>query len=317
MIKQFASNNPLVLTLIPVLVLVHLVLGFYFPNFSNLMEGSDNLWNIDFYAIPMLYSKIIAFFLICGNAFLLNYIFNSIEFYDRLTFIPSILYISLLFLFPISLQLSEDLISHLFFIIYLYHIFKIKQNDDARNSSFLAGFFLGISASFLPVFSIFLILIHIALIIIRPFSLREHLLPSIGFIIPFLWIPLVNMDFLQNLILFRSQLHYSNVNIGILIVTIVVVGILIIIAHKKILERRFKSSIHFRKMNSITLIAFFLTIFTCIFILGVSDSYFYITISVTVLPFILSYAFLDLRIKWVSYILFYCLLAINVIKFFV
>src|SRR5690554_4622245 len=315
MIKYFANNQSIILVLIPVFVLLHMLMDFYFPEFNMLAVGQENLWNLDFKQINPFLSKSLAFVFICVNAILLNFVFSTLEFYDRFVYLPSIMYVLMVFLFPISLRFGEDLIAHFFFILSFYHLLSIRQNDDARNNTFLSGLFLGTTATFLPVYSSFIFIIWFGVFTIRPFVLREYLLLLVAMIFPFLWVILVNPFFLDEFFIFDSMLDFSRYGDFVIFLPHIAIVLLTLLANKKILERRLKSSIRYKRIMAITIFTLLFSVALSVAIFILFDSYFYFTTAVVILPFILPYAYLNVKLKWLPNILFYALIILNVVKF--
>jgi len=316
MIKYFANNQSFIVILIPVFVFLHMLLDYYFPSFNMLAIGQENLWNVDFKNFDPLLSKILAFVFICINALLLNFVFNKLEFYEKFVYLPSILYVLMVFLFPISLRFGEDLLGHFFFILSFYQLLSIRQNDDARNNTFLSGLFLGIAATFLPIYASFILIIWFGVFTIRPFVLREYILPLIAMLFPFLWVVLVDPFFLDAFFSFDSTLNFSRFGDFVIFLPHIVIIILALLAHKKILERRLKSSIRYKRISAITIFTLLFSASLSLVILIFFHTYFYFTIGAAILPFILPYAYLNVKHKWVPNILFYSLIILNVIKFF-
>lgn len=315
MIKFFANNEPYVLILIPILVAGHLVLDIYFPSFEMLAVGQENLWDLDFNLIPALYARIGAFVFVCVNAFLINYVFNTHEFFERNTYLPSLIYVLLVFLFPMSLRLGEDLIGHTFFILSLHQLFNIKQNDDARHMTFLSGLFIGFAATFLPVYIYFLVFIWLGTLSIRPFVLREVLLPVFGALIPLLWVWLIDLEFYESFINFNSKLDYSKYGNILIFVPHAIVLFLIIISNKNILDRRAKSSIRYKRILGLVIYTLLFSILAGTIILTFFSTYFYFTIGAVILCIILPYAYHGAKHTWIPAGLFYVLLFLNVVKF--
>src|SRR5690554_700579 len=129
MIKYFANNNSFIVLLIPLFVVLHMLLDFYFPSFSMETIGQENLWNLDFNLLGSMTSRVLALLFICINAILVNFVFNTLTFYDKFIYLPSLIYVFIVFLFPISLTFGEDLVGHLFFIISFYQLLSIQQNE--------------------------------------------------------------------------------------------------------------------------------------------------------------------------------------------
>jgi hypothetical protein len=316
MIKYFANNQSFIVILIPVFVFLHFLMDYYFPAFNLLAIGQENLWNLDFKSIDPFLSKALAFIFICVNAIILNFVFNTLEFYDKFIYLPSILYVLMVFLFPISLRFGEDLLGHFFFILSFYHLLSIRQNDDARNNTFISGLFLGAAATFLPVYALFLLVIWVGVFTIRPFVFREYLLPLIGLFFPFLWVYLVNPFFLDDFFSFESKLNFSRFGAFVIFLPHIVIIILALLANKNILERRLKSSIRYKRVMTVTIFTLLFSASISVLILVFFDTYFYFTIGAAVLPFVLPYAYLNVKHKWLPNTLFYALILINVIKFF-
>lgn len=315
MIKLFANNEPYVLILIPLLVAGHLVLDVYFPSFEMLAIGQENLWEFDFKLIPDFYARIGAFVFVCLNAYLINYVFNTHEFFERNTYLPSLIYVLLVFMFPMSLRLGEDLIGHTFFMLSLHQLLNIKQNEDARHMTFLSGLFIGLAATFLPIYAYFLIFIWVGTFTIRPFVFREMILPLFGMIVSLMWIWLIDPQFYQSFISFDSFLDYSKFGNIIIYIPHAIVIFLIIISNKNILDRRAKSSIRYKRILGLVIYTLLFSILAGVAVLIFFESYFYFTIGAVILSIILPYAYLGARLKWIPAGLLYVLLILNVVKF--
>ena len=315
MIKLFGSNQPFVLVLIPIMVLGHFTLDAFFPSFELLASGQENLWELDFNLLSTTYSRIGAFILISINAILVNRVFNTHEFYERNTFLPSLIYLLLVFLFPLSLRMQEDLIAHTFFILCLSKLFDIKQNDDARRSTFLSGLFLGCAVTFLPIYIYFLVFIWMGTISIRPFVLREFLLPLLGVVLPLGWVAFIDANFYYSFIELESSLDYSRFGNFLIFIPHLIVALLSIIGYKNILERRLKSSIRYKRIVGLTTYVFLFSIISASLVTVITGSYFYFTIGAVILSIILPYSYLDTKRKWIPTILLYGLLALNILKF--
>lgn len=317
MIKLFSNNQSYVLILIPVFALINLVLDFYFPNFGLLLTENENLWGIDFHLMNPIVSKILSLLFLSSNAILANYIFNSIEFHKRITNIPSVVYLLIMSLFSMSVSFSETLIAHFLFLFSFYQLMNIRQNVDARNNAFLSGLFLGVAATFMPIYMPFLLIIWIGIFVIRPFIWREFALSFVGFLMPFIWLSIIRPTFYKSLFTFDSSINYMQIEPSFNIAVMATVGLLIIYSFRNIFKQRNQSSIRFKRIISIAIYGFLMMILLATLAFMVTDSVFYFGAAVVMLPFILSYAFLGFKSKWFPYLLFYCLLVINVTKFFI
>ncbi|MFA5574949.1 MAG: hypothetical protein WC994_07840 [Brumimicrobium sp.] len=321
MIKLFLNNQSPVLVLIPIFTGIHLLLGYYHPSFELLsVSSSDNLWGINFTNINYLASKVLVLIFISINAIFLNFIFNTFEFFERLTYIPSVLYILILFLFPTSLQFNEIVIAHLFFLLSFYQLLKVRQNEDARNFAFLSGFFLGIAISFIPAFFVALLIILIGIFTIRPFNLRELILPLAGIGVIFFWLYLFVPDFSLNNIQFESNYNISEVNSTFQYVVLCFLGLYLLFALKRMIDSRRKSSVRFKKINYIVIFGLLILFLTAVLLFLIYDTVYYFPIAVVLVPFILAYLYIRelnrIAIR-IFYSMFYILIVLNIIKFLI
>ena len=80
------------------------------------------------------------------------------------------------------------LIGCIFIFLAIDFIFSTYRTDYALNKLYLAGFFISIASLFWAPFAIFILLIWISLIIVRPFIGREWIVGILGFLTPYLFV---------------------------------------------------------------------------------------------------------------------------------
>ncbi|MCC5923597.1 MAG: hypothetical protein JJT77_07410 [Crocinitomicaceae bacterium] len=198
MIKFITSNQPAAQIVTVLLVFAHLLIIIITedntPQALEYFHGVSrytNFWNF----------PIISFFfnalLLVLNVFFVSYIFNSREFFDKNTYLPGFLYFVLLSLFTEILTDYDFILSLTLFLLAMYQILKIKQNEDARKLSFNAIFVIGIAAFFNPAFLFFIPFFWLVLNSVRPFVWREMALSIAGFLsamlIIYLFSPEINL----------------------------------------------------------------------------------------------------------------------------
>jgi len=106
------------------------------------------------------------------------------------------------------MQLTTDLISHLFIVFALMQVFKLRRQEDAKAIIFKSGLLIGIAIVFSPMLLPLILIPWIGLIIFKPFIWREWILLIVGFAIPVfyqlginyvvsdvIWVPLSLSDF--------------------------------------------------------------------------------------------------------------------------
>lgn len=125
-------------------------------------------------------------FLLTG-ALLLNRIITNQKITDRLGMIPAASFLLLNLLLPVKIS-GILLLVNGFFIIVIEKLIVIYKNPKPNNTLIIIGFFSGFVASFGTPFLLLLPWLTISIMIMRPASLREWMLVTIGFILPFYFI---------------------------------------------------------------------------------------------------------------------------------
>lgn len=317
MLKYFSQNQSLVLILIPLITALFLGLEYYFPLIDLADLSNANLWKIDFSHIHPLLSKILAGSVITANAININFVFNNLEFYERFNYLPSIFYVLLISLLPTSYYVGEDIIAHFFFIFSFYQALKIQSAEDVRNNVFLSGFFLGLATTFNPVYLVFMLTVWISVFIVRPLILKEYLLPLIGFSLPYLWVALVNPNWLTATISFDMNTDFINYNLLVLWFSGIAIVLLFFLSAKNMIERRMKSSIIFKRISFATILSLVIFFLTGFVITLIFESYSLFIAGIVLLPFIIPYSYLNVKNTWFASLLFYILLFTSFAKFFI
>jgi hypothetical protein len=118
------------------------------------------------------------------EALLLNRIITNQKFADRLGMIPAASFLLLNLLLPVKISGFMLLICGLIIVV-IEKMIAAYKNPKPNNTLIIAGFFSGIVATLGTPFLLLFLWLTGALLIMRPASLREWLLISIGFILPF------------------------------------------------------------------------------------------------------------------------------------
>ncbi len=145
--------------------------------------------------------------LVSVTAHQFNRLFNEHSFFAKGTLIPGLIYPLCLISFE-QMQLTTDLISHLFIVFALMQVFKLRRQEDAKAIIFKSGLLIGIAIVFSPMLLPLILIPWIGLIIFKPFIWREWILLIVGFAIPVfyqlginyvvsdvIWVPLSLSDF--------------------------------------------------------------------------------------------------------------------------
>lgn len=161
-----------------------------FPFFKPNVLAQDNLMPIsqmvqDFLKgnFKLWYS--FSVFIICLEAFLLYFIFEKHDILTGRTYLPSVMYITLMSCAPLLTSFHPIILANFFLIWALDPLISLYRNDDAYPSIFNISILFGLaSLCYLPTVVLFPI-IWIGLIIFHPFNIREWIISLIGLTIPY------------------------------------------------------------------------------------------------------------------------------------
>lgn len=186
MVQLFFGNRSIVLLLLPFLVASFVGLNIYFPFHEPEPSAHFGFWGA-LLSQESLASIVAAPLLIFIEAVLINALFNRNEFMERNTYLPSLIYVTVMSVFHSFYYLNGFAIAQLCIILALYQLYQLYQNEDGRRRVFNAGFWLGLACSFHPILVLLIVIGFWLIWVIRPFVLRESILYLSGFLVPLLY----------------------------------------------------------------------------------------------------------------------------------
>ncbi len=168
----------------------------------------------------------LSFLLIFGEALLINYIVSKNEIIDTTTYLPALVYAVLMSLQPEMFSLHPIVIANLFILLAVHKLMQTYRKETAYSEAFDTGFFISLACLFYIPSLVFILLLWIGLILIRPFIWREWAISLMGFLLPWTYLIFAyfwkgNLDMLQYDALYytlivpgksfnTSSLSYSN-----------------------------------------------------------------------------------------------------------
>lgn len=133
---------------------------------------------------PILFS-FLSFSFTYTFALLLNYFFQQQKMVSKPTDLPGMSYLLLSSFFPEWSYFSPALLTSVLLIYMLFSLFRLYNQTEVRQSLFNMGFLLGVgSFLYMPTLLLGLWLL-IAMLVMRPFRLKELLLTVLGVLTPF------------------------------------------------------------------------------------------------------------------------------------
>jgi len=188
-IRFFKTNNVLAVVFLPLLAILIWFFAFLNPEVlptkhtMPLFELFGNLFN----SIKWL-STLIAFLLVLGQAFLLNYIVNENEVLKKQSYLPALFYLLFLSNNSSMLVLHPLLFSNLFLLFALNKLMSSYRKDNAFSQAFDAGLLLSLASLFYLPYVLFFPILGIAFVLFRPFIWREWFISFLGVLTPYLFV---------------------------------------------------------------------------------------------------------------------------------
>lgn len=203
-------NRALSIVILPIALIILWIYGFLNPVVP-LTEHSAPLYRLLISGIgqyPFLIT-LTSFILIFCEALLLNYIVEKNEIIESNTYLPALAYVILMSLQPEMFSLHPIIIANLFILLALHKLMQTYRKETAYSEAFDTGFFISLACLFYIPSFVFILLLWIGLIIIRPFVWREWAISLLGLSVP--WIYLIfayfwkeKMDMLQYEALYQT-----------------------------------------------------------------------------------------------------------------
>ncbi len=316
MIRAFLGNRLIIVLLLPFLVAFYQLLHFFFGHTPVESQVNLGFWgNVSLIWNPG--TQAIAGALICTNAVLINSIFNWNEFYEKNTYVSSLLYVVLMSFYSSFYQADGILLAHFFLILTIFQLFKLRQGEDGRKTVFNAGFFAGIAASFHPPLIALLPLLFVMEWSVRPFVFREVLLTCVGFGVPLLYVSAylytTNQDYHLSMVPFERDIDRQKTDF-VVSASLLICSFLLSLAGVN--ARLRKSSIRLKKI--IRILAWFVAAGIALGVFDILRFNQFEQFSFVMIPlgFFFPYSFLFERFRLLANGLFYLLFAYSVLKFF-
>jgi hypothetical protein len=122
------------------------------------------------------------------SAFLLNYLAAEQEVLNTATYMPGVMYGVFMSCGPLLTSLHPVLCANLFLILALRRLFTTHRKETAYAEVFDAGMYVALATLFYVPALVFMPLIWVSLILIRPFIWREWIISFFGFVTPYLFV---------------------------------------------------------------------------------------------------------------------------------
>lgn len=176
--STFGSNRPIILTFLLVPAIALVVAAIYANTFGNNSLGGPGFHFIinGLQEFPV-WRKVLGMLLIVGNATLLNFVFNKHDFATSENYFPALIFLGFVCLDFRSIDLHPILLSTLFGLLALRRILTVYRAESALSIGFDTALFLSLAIFFFPPAIFMLPLPWLAFVQLRPFNLKEWIVP--------------------------------------------------------------------------------------------------------------------------------------------
>lgn len=317
MTRIFLGNQIYVLLLLPLFLGGYVALNEFSGYFEILPEINLGFWGT-YFIENHFWINYLSLGLILVNAILANFLFNSNEFYERNSYIISLLYIVFMSYFHSFYQIDGVLISHTLLIFCLFLFFRLQNNSDGRKIAFNGSFLLGVAATFNPPFILFFPVIWFMITRIRPFVFREIALASIGFLLPVGYACAFVFYFFKDLHWnwYKLSENFIQVNtvLGSTVTIFICIGLLSLLTLR---YKTSKSSLRFKKLLGILKLVLLVGTIIGFYEYFHDRNFEWLSIAIIPLCFFYPFAFFNKSSLLLAKLLFYTLFIFSLAKFFI
>lgn len=167
------------------------------------------------------------------QALFLTFVINRHSVLKENTHLPALMYVVLMSCFPEQLSFNPLLLANFFIIIFLNSIFNFYRSDSASFHVFDAGLFIGIAGLFYwPALFLFPLTMA-ALVLLRPFNVKEWIVSLLGLVLPFIvfaivlfWFDKLSVNSIMSLLEPFYKMHFSAVYKNTYIILFVILAVL-------------------------------------------------------------------------------------------
>lgn len=188
-IRFFKSNNAAAYVFLPLLALAIWGFGFFFlpvqpsqhvmPFYGIISGGISTLHWLNI---------IIALVVVLSEAFLLNYIITENALFTKQSFLPALFYVLFMSNNNAMLTTHPLLFANLFLLFAIDQLLNAYRKDKAFAEAFNAGFLISIATLFYFPYIVFVPVLGIAFILLRPFIWREWIISILGVLLPYCFV---------------------------------------------------------------------------------------------------------------------------------
>lgn len=319
LVSFFKSNNASAFIFIPFIAVAIWAFGYFYPSPLVVQNGMP-LYEFMFQLVnhTKWFTITLGLLMIIVEAFFLNFIINENDILNRKYFLPGIFYILFMSSNKMVLCLHPLIFANLFILLAIQRLLNSYRKEKGFSHVFDAAFLFSIASLFYLPSIVFFPLIAVALILLRPFNIREWLISLIGIVVPYIFI--VTFYFAKNLnfytlIIEKFQLTFSPINTNIVFfnspygITICIGSVIILLSFGKLFSNLQSGSQKAKKGALLLLWLFSLSLVSILITTNAITDYF-AAIAIPAAVFSANYASNVKKQWWIELLFLFFLLSI-------
>lgn len=187
LIGSFNANKPLLIPLLLIITGVLYLPAILHPELFPVITDSAPLSK---WLLPTIYwnhylAMGVGMALVIVQALMINRLLNRIKFFQRINFVPALMYVLVSGMFVDFLMPGPQMFANTFVILVLGRLFDIYKTNRCYAEIFDVGFLVAIASLFsLPALSLSIFL-FIGLSSLRAFNIREYIIGFLGILTPY------------------------------------------------------------------------------------------------------------------------------------
>jgi Family of unknown function (DUF6427) len=315
LLRQFSSNRPLALALLPVLAVLVAMPLFWDKGMPIKTFGFPIDVFTGYLTVAPWISGLAVVVLIFSGGLLCNMVFNRNEFYTSPTYMPSFMYIMIAGTLLTYDHAVSLLVANLFLLLGLSSVLEVFRQTRVLSEYFQAGFWMGIAALVYPPYVTVVLGLWVSIFFTRAFNWREHMAMLLAFGTPFLYWVVWKFYWnqLSSLVLFYNEISFDHrAPIETLDWTdrvfLISVGIALIVAIPRFLFSGGSGSNKSRNVRAVFFIVS-VSLFASVLVSGLWLGQWVVSGSLIPMTFILGYWFANYRVSLIAPFVFYGLIA--------
>jgi len=307
-LRFYRSNQTVVQLALPLIVSVlwSLRIAFPFP-VEALPDHSVFSWVPD---LPPYKVRIIEALVVLLEALLFNKLINDLELFERVSFVPGLVYVFCAFMLIPDADFRWVTFSNLFLLPFLRLILVVYRQPDVREESFWAGLSLGVAFCFSWTLAPLLLCGWIMMMVLKTVNWREWMMMIFGMLFPMALVQVIHYGMYGNWSALLSEQHHLQIRFFLFgddraaMICWLLLLLMTIAGFFSMLSRQSRSVIKIRRQRQVIMFLVVFLIGIALFSNGLFGGHPGVLLVIPV-SFLVSYLVVHSNVTWISDFMLY------------